>query len=297
MKVNTLIIGAGYVGRATYLQLKDVGDDVVIMDTGDPMGGTLNSGHLWGDNWSGGPTFRRARPDWWTGEHSSRAADYVIMEGSRPITVNVMGIKGTQLTEQRMVVANKLGAMIPVMSGDVEPAQIVTGYGVYEIRYDSGKLIQANRVVLACGSWNSQMVEAMGFAPLNTRAVRGRAYVYDTPTPINPTCVVSDERSYSVRQVAPYRVRIGDTYEDSTDSTGLRARGEIRRIADWMLRDASQVAEIDGYREVSHDGKFYVTTLAEDFIVAGGTDRFGFGAAGGIAHQVTKKLREAGACH
>lgn len=285
--MRAVVIGGGYVGRATAWALRRGGYTVTEVDDRRPSGSRASLG-LWRESWWESEHFAAILPDWFGDRHREAAEEYLDhLQGVRlPVFDDSLGDWAGE-----GVYRYTLGED-PGIAGDVERI-IPTGFGAAVV-YDGGKRLEAEIVVVCAGTRNIALLEASpGIAStiLRPRSVAGRVLLFDNSEPFDVRSKVTGAgRLFAVRE-DPITVAVGSSYQDDKDPAGVSFEREAVAWAAEM-GSGSPVGRREGLRDVGGDGKLYVWTEepGRSIFFLGGTDRFGLGVAGGLAERVIEVL-------
>lgn len=307
--MKAVIIGGGFVGVACYHALQAAGADVLILDPAPwwAVRPAENSGSAASRGWFleeflQGDYFETLRPEWWTGHHAEACLDQLPGFGASGGPVRL--IEGETWERSwiddgaRLLPGGWRGPdPVPVLiQGEAERVLLGEAAGPpygrrHLIRYDGGKEIEADVLVLAAGWWNGVLCRDLLGVLLQTSAVRGHALLFD-----------SEVHDAPVRLILPggqfwafcdgMTLEIGTIWEEAPDQSGAASRKaatDAARGLDPCL--GKQIGQRTGYREQGPGGRLYVEEVAERVLAVGGTDRMGMGVAGGLAYEVRRRLR------
>lgn len=309
--MKVVIIGGGFVGVACYHALQAAGAEALIIDPAPWWAAVKpreNSGSAASRGWFleeflQGDYFETLRPAWWSHLHSEAALDQLPGFGASGGPIRLITGETWERSWQddgaRLLPGGWRGPdPIPdFIPGEVE--RILLGeaagppYGrQHVIRYDGGKEVEADFIVMAAGHWNSALIrDTFGGPPLETSAVRGHFLRFPTEVLDAPARFILPGGQFWAFMDG-FTLEIGPVWEEAPDQTGAGARAAAIAAARHLDEDAVRFHpnQITGYRERGPGGKLYVEEVAERVIAVGGTDRMGMGVAGGLAYEVRRRI-------
>ncbi|WP_322890270.1 MULTISPECIES: flavin monoamine oxidase family protein [unclassified Yoonia] len=202
MKTSTLIIGGGLTGLALAHQLQMAGQDFLLVEARDRLGGRITSLHLDGEAFDLGPS--------WVWPGQMRVAVLCDLLGLRLFEQHARGVQLYEHTDGQVIrdqgfmsmagslrIAGGTGALVDALVARLDPARLLTGAVAQRVTDDGatlqdGRTISADRIVIALPprlaarlaftpALPIEAQQALGAVPVWMGAHAKCVAVYDTP--------------------------------------------------------------------------------------------------------------------
>lgn len=299
--MTVAIIGSGFWGVAVALTLQERGEEVVVLDSREPLAASSKAAGVinweWfsklldaSDAWRAGSSVYHLLPAWWNLESSLKSCiEYV--ERHTDYCEFPEQITSYSGKRHRGRACHLVSPWIVLESIEANAAQAERlerrKTGGWSVVCRSGSTHDFDAVVVTAGAWSDTLLSRSGIRPAGVSPLPGRALVLDLEVAGVRTHFVNRFSQYTLRPWRDGTSRLGDSVERAVRS---KARDTLYRMRDLLAPGGQVVNELYGWRPVT--GKFHVERHAPGLIVATGGHRVGLAVSGAVADRVYTLLRE-----
>ena len=287
---DVIVIGAGYWGTASTIELRKTGKKVLQIDSNDSMSGSRAASGICDPRAYDSNTFKRYWPSDWSKSDLTESLSWLL---------NHKGFKVTEYFwnqfQYREVRESIECIYVPTpesFTSLTSPLKGIVVSGTVEkkitVHLADSREYTSNYLVVAAGYKSDEVLKSFSLHELGVTQLYGRGLnVKGTPKVSTPVSVmIGPYVKHTVRSWSNGLYKVGDTAEKNIKDSNLE---NLRKVGQAVLKNYEEVKMTEGYRPVLD--QFTVTKVSPRVVVATGGQRLSLGLCGLVGRKVVECLK------